>query len=432
MSEQTASLTPALLAQQVARSADYLKALVPEALLATLPRDFSELVNVPDRHRALLEEAGVQDVEATLAEAWQLARDAGALRLYDDKVVFPVLTGDVGSEVSLREGDPERSHGKPWYVCYVFVPARRREAPHPSTALLDWAWLGPRRLEGFLHDLAEMALPETWDFANAPDALPYEILRSFITTTFYRLQSQGKVRVSADGTFAAFNTGLVDRHYDDIFACFEPNASGRQPWTWVGFAGAGNRRLTKRVNSCFMPRPERATYMDRLEDLLFHPDRELFPDHEHILLEHPERLPLGFLSDELRVDPEATELVDEIAAAPADERAELYGELRELLEEEPRLFNRLKARVDAAIDIAKKRVSWNFKTAIPCYYPKADAMSLLLPLCLTDDEHADAALVVQLLESGNYQGQTVLTMEMAYKNARLICRPDSDWLTPES
>ena len=55
-------------------------------------------------------------------------------------------------------------------------------------------------------------------------------------------------------------------------------------------------------------------------------------------------------------------------------------------------------------------------------------MSLLLPLDLTDDEKPDVALVVELVESGAYLGQTILTMNMAYNNARLISRPDSDWL----
>lgn len=54
-------------------------------------------------------------------------------------------------------------------------------------------------------------------------------------------------------------------------------------------------------------------------------------------------------------------------------------------------------------------------------------MSLLLPLDLTDNERPDVALVVELVESGAYIGQTILTMEMAYNNARLISRPDSDW-----
>ena len=55
-------------------------------------------------------------------------------------------------------------------------------------------------------------------------------------------------------------------------------------------------------------------------------------------------------------------------------------------------------------------------------------MSLLLPLDLTEDENPDVALVVELTESGAYIGQTILTMRMAYNNARLISRPDSDWL----
>ena len=36
--------------------------------------------------------------------------------------------------------------------------------------------------------------------------------------------------------------------------------------------------------------------------------------------------------------------------------------------------------------------------------------------------------MVELVESGAYLGQTILTMNMAYNNARLISRPDSDWL----
>ena len=65
---------------------------------------------------------------------------------------------------------------------------------------------------------------------------------------------------------------------------------------------------------------------------------------------------------------------------------------------------------------------------MPAFYPTKNSMSLLLPLDLTDDERPDVALVVELVESGAYLGQTILTMNMAYNNARLISRPDSDWL----
>ena len=87
--------------------------------------------------------------------------------------------------------------------------------------------------------------------------------------------------------------------------------------------------------------------------------------------------------------------------------------------------------MEDAIEIALKRVRWNFRTAIPCYFPKGNCMSLMLPLCLEDDSKTDAALVVQKNPSGSYQGQTVLRLEQAYLDARLICRPNMDWLKNE-
>ena len=51
---------------------------------------------------------------------------------------------------------------------------------------------------------------------------------------------------------------------------------------------------------------------------------------------------------------------------------------------------------------------------------------------IRSEERVDNVLVVELTESGNYQGQTILTPKQAYLDARLVCRPDSDWLTPIS
>ena len=56
-------------------------------------------------------------------------------------------------------------------------------------------------------------------------------------------------------------------------------------------------------------------------------------------------------------------------------------------------------------------------------------MSLILPLCLVDEEVPDVALVVEQTHSGNYQGQTILTLAQAYIDARLLCRLNSEWLS---
>ena len=91
-------------------------------------------------------------------------------------------------------------------------------------------------------------------------------------------------------------------------------------------------------------------------------------------------------------------------------------------------MNRLINRIKDAVSLALKKVEWNYKTAIPVYFPAQNTVSLLLPLCLVDEDHVDLALVVERQKSGAYQGQTILPLNLAYTNSRLITRPDSDWL----
>lgn len=77
----------------------------------------------------------------------------------------------------------------------------------------------------------------------------------------------------------------------------------------------------------------------------------------------------------------------------------------------------------------KKKVSANYKIAVPQYFN--GKIQLLLPLCLKDGKTPDLALVVTKNDKGNfYQGHTCLTMDMAYNNARLIARSESNWLVP--
>ena len=81
------------------------------------------------------------------------------------------------------------------------------------------------------------------------------------------------------------------------------------------------------------------------------------------------------------------------------------------------------------IDTMKKKVSANYKIAVPQYFN--GKIQLLLPLCLKDGKTPDLALVVTKNDKGNfYQGHTCLTMDMAYNNARLIARSESNWLVP--
>ena len=42
------------------------------------------------------------------------------------------------------------------------------------------------------------------------------------------------------------------------------------------------------------------------------------------------------------------------------------------------------------------------------------------------------ALTLDLKKNGYYQASTCLTMEMAYMDARLIAKPESNWLVAEN
>jgi hypothetical protein len=71
----------------------------------------------------------------------------------------------------------------------------------------------------------------------------------------------------------------------------------------------------------------------------------------------------------------------------------------------------------------------NYKVAIPHWY--SNRIQLLLPLYLTNDAVADNALIVDKdKKSQMYLARTILTMDMAYIDARIITRPDREWLNP--
>lgn len=301
----------------------------------------------------------------------------------------------------------------------------------PGKQLENFAYLG--NWYTVLHQLADMALPEKWDF-DSESVKNYYILRQYLCYTFYRLQNENKICISAAGNFAAFNTGLVTRMYEDIYACFVPyeDPEYTTKWRLDGFCVAGERGNGKQLVKYFSPLPQAARYFSDLKDLLYDPERQLIADYNHILIENLDRLPMEFIKQECYNDG----LVDKLATQAEHEKNErerkkVCRELAAYINSRPHLVKRLRNRLDDAIDIAKKQVRWNYKTALPLYYPKGDCMSLMLPLCLQEDEKVDVAFVVQLTESGNYQGQTILTLPQAYLDARLLCKPNNEWLSTE-
>ena len=244
------------------------------------------------------------------------------------------------------------------------------------------------RFEAQLAELVALAQKENWDYRLTKFAQPFQVLRSFILYTFARLEAEEKVAEAVgrkDERVACFNTGLATARQEAIYAVFNQNrdtARNAPPWVLDRFAKESDRTLT-----FFAQRPDIANYFSDPSELLYDTRIELVVDVDHVIGDNKERFP-----------------------------SELQGN-----------DFAMRSALDSAISSAKRRVRRNYKTAIPQFY--RGSLQLLLPLCLVRPDRADLALVVAR-ENQVYRASTVLTLDMAYNNARLVARPDTEWLDP--
>lgn len=257
-----------------------------------------------------------------------------------------------------------------------------------SSALFKFAYCPD--YEGQLRKLAELAMKEEWDFRTSHSRRPFPILHNYIQHTFTRLREEevagkpNKISYSNDARYACFNTGLYTENYELIYGLFEPNRNeGRQPWCLKGFYKESDHAL-----HYFSPLPLRAEYFTDISDLIYDYRLEIRINIDHIL------------DNQNNLDRLPVHMRDRQKALPI-----MHG----------------------ALQIAKRRVAANYKLAVPQYYN--GKIQLLIPLCFEDNSKADVALPIYR-ENNFYMGRTLLTLEMAYNNARLIARPDSEWLRP--
>lgn len=346
--------------------------------------------------------------------------------------------------------DVQPGEGKP-PVCYVRLrsadgsaaetaapvsQARGEKYPTKDSRLFQWAFISFAKIK----ELSELALEERWYYGETltqeRENLP--ILRNYLAYTFKRLCFEKKILIKTDPTrneeYAAFNTGLVDKKYEYIYALFKQNTQFPTPyWYLLGFVVAGED-IGKTLIRVFNPLPERADYFEnKIQNMLYDTSTgNLSCDYIHMIVERTDRLPTDFLKDNcsdefLTIDGVSIDEVCNKGSRDAD-RKSFYISLGRKINDNPRMLNRLKNRIEDAVDLALKRVEWNYKTAIPMYFPTRNTGSLLLPLSLVDEDRVDLALVVERQPSGAYQGQTILPLSLAYSNSRLVTRPDSDWL----
>ena len=378
-----------------------------------------------------LREDGSQPVELTLKRTGKPGlnmRWAVALVDGDDG------TGDMHETASL-EGLPVADQGA-WSDLGTPSP-RGSQAADPIREFATFASIST--WDAMLGDLARMVAPERWSYPgtevapSAAGATRYGILREYLLVTFHRVRAQGKLETSSAGDFAAFNTGLATPSGDDVFACFEP-CRVNTPWRFAGFALAGSGDLGRRITSELECIPQAATYLTSLDDVVPQPDARVALDFHTLLDDCLGRLPRGFLRDALADMEGPCGMLDRMGdtSLPVAQRTEAQVRLARFITGTPAVYRRLTRALDDAVDAAIAACRRNYRLAVPVFDPAADAMKLLLPLCLVNDRQADVALVVQRQPSGIWQGTRFVSLPRAYVSARVVSAEQPQWLTFEN
>lgn len=248
------------------------------------------------------------------------------------------------------------------------------------------------KFEYTIEKLAELAQDENWEYKLTYSSQKKPILINYFNYTFKRCFEERKVIELNDK--ACFNTGLVTNNQEEIFAFFVPNSRSnfQEKWFFKYFCKASDYNLRD-----FDPLPEGARYFEDPTNLVY--DVRLgIPriDYDHIM-----------------DDPRNRERFPEPYKSMTNYQLQVF--------------------LEGGIKLAMKRVNRNYKAAVPQFFwdknATAGELQLLLPLCLIHPSKADVALAVNRTNNV-YSGETILTLDMAYNNARLLARPDTEWLQP--
>lgn len=247
-----------------------------------------------------------------------------------------------------------------------------------------------------LDELAELALPEPWRFREPMYSTKNRdtpILERYIHAIFRKQaidynEEHDSARAAAffhvENEYACFHTGLYTKRYKPIYACFDRNKrqASMLDWYFRGFADEISPWL-----KYISPLPKKPIYYMTQYGVNYNPEWPIRVNIDHILgdEENVSRLP------------------------PAIREA-----------------RNLPLLLETAVELARRKAVVEPSIVVPQGYQ--GRVQYLLPICLTDMEKPDLAMTLTIMD-GYYLGNTCLTLEMAYLNARLLARPAALWLT---
>lgn len=257
------------------------------------------------------------------------------------------------------------------------------ETKKNKDSLFSFAYCGTENgLENMLNYLAKIAEPEIWSF---DDSKPNKLLRAYIFKTFEQCNKQNKIMYSDNGEFCVSNTGLVTPSGKDILMFFTKNLKeGETDWFFKGF----KTKVDREIMEYFHTTPELATYTENYQELYFNPNLNIEINTDHILDDNWDRIQ------------------QEIALPKSVVKTLLQGVVEE----------------------AKIKVKRNMRLVVPQFYNGTIMYLMPVSIPVSDDKAVTMALAIEKTGTKQYRANTILTKDMAYEKARLLMKPESNWL----
>lgn len=254
-------------------------------------------------------------------------------------------------------------------------------------SLYDFAQISD--FHGVIEELSNLAEDEDWNYHHTHGAeTDFPILENYIRNTYIRLAREKKVAYADSLEFCCFDTGLLSKaQHEPIYMqfCKNINPNVNCYWYFSKFFRRGENEVCH-----YAKLPEMAFYWEDPSKLVFDSRKELIVNVEHIIQDNKARFPNSF-------------------STLPDYQLQLV--------------------VNGSVTAVKERLRRNYKIAVPQYFITSGTIQLLIPLCLASQDKADLAIVVEDY-GAMYFASTCLTLDQAMNNARLLARPDRDWLNP--
>lgn len=285
---------------------------------------------------------------------------------------------------------------------------------------------GPAYLTEFLKGVAQKAMRENWEWSKSGQQggpSEYPILRNYIEHTYLKLCAEAEEgeqnKVIEYGGKVYFNSGLLDRRFNQIIFVADKTE------VELDLPVLGKVSRTMLCNLTAYSHTEREIARNFRESELPQIAR-YFTHHSQVIFDAS----LDIHLNEMHIYEDGV----------SRDRLPKYREEYERLKDNPVEKELLMARIDrdfkSACDRAKLLAERNYKLAVPQYWRETGKIQFLLPIYLGEREEAEVpqcALALDYDDTGRtpyYRGATILTLDMAYNNARLISKPDVFWLNP--